>query len=111
MNHLAVFTKILKGIILSAEKNCGKYQTHPEILKKFAISLFLFAGLLAYGFIQHNMPEVLPCVRTVHSAIYSEYNTIHKGAFQFDEVREHLHRYGAPAIVSIGENVTRVIGI
>jgi len=29
---------------------------------------------------------------------------------EFDGLREHLHRYGAPAIVSIGEDAIRVIG-
>jgi len=69
---LSSCTNILKEMIHNAEKNCGKYRTHrrhPEILKKSATALFLFAGPLAYEFIQQNMPKALPCIRTAQSAI------------------------------------------
>ena len=107
------FTTILKEMICNAEKNCGQYRTHrrhPIILKKFATALFLLAGPLAYEFIHQNMPEALPCVRSIQAAIHSEYKTIHEGTFRFDELREHLDQYGAPAIVSVGEDATRVVG-
>ena len=93
------FTSILREMIYNAEKNCGQYRTHrrhPIILKKFATALFLLAGPLAYEFIHHNMPEVLPCVRSIQAVIHLEYKTIHEGTFRFDELREHLYQYGAP---------------
>ena len=56
------------------------------------------------------MPEVLPCVQSIQAVIHSEYKTIHEGTFRFDELREHLDQYGAPRIVSIGEDATQVVG-
>lgn len=107
------FTNILRQIFVNAEKNVGQYPTHrrhPPLLKKFSTILFILAGPLAYELIQQNMPEALPCTRTVQSAIHSEYETIHEGVFRFDELRRHLDQYDAPHCVSIGEDATRVVG-
>ena len=45
-------------------------------MKKFATSLLIYAGPLAYNFLQQNMPEALPCIRTIQNLIYSEYHPI-----------------------------------
>ena len=46
------------------------------------------------------MPEALPYVRAVQSAIHSEYETMHKGLFRFDDVRWHLDQQNAPLCVN-----------
>ena len=74
---------------------------HPKTLKKFATSLFFISWAFTLLCLKHY---------PVQSTTHSEYNTIYEGVFQFNELREHLHRYGAQAIVSIGEDATRVIG-
>ena len=54
---------VLKQIIVNAERNAGKFNTqrrHPEILKKFSMALFIYAGPMAFEFIHQNMPEALP---------------------------------------------------
>jgi len=56
------------------------------------------------------MPEALPSVRTVQTAIHAEYKTMHEGSFRFDDLAEHLEKYGGIAAVSIGEDATCVIG-
>ena len=112
-NHISSFTNILKQIIVNAEKNIEKYPTHrrhPGVLKKFSTALFILAGPMAYEFIHQNMPEALPCMRTVQMSIHAEYKTIDEGSFRFDEVKKHLDRYKAPAVISIGEDATRVVG-
>ena len=43
-------------------------------------------------------------------SIHAEYKTIDEGSFRFDEVKKHLDRYKAPAVISIGEDATRVVG-
>lgn len=109
VNHQSFFSTILKQIILNAEKNAGKHCTsrrHPIILWKFSIGLFIYAGPLAYEFIYKNMPEALPSIRTIQSAIHSEYKTINEGQFRFDDLVQHLHNYN---IISISEDATRVI--
>ena len=109
----ASFTNILRQIFSNAEKNSGQYPTHRRhlpILKKFSTVLFILAGPLAYELIQQNMPEALPCIRTVQSAIHSEYETIDEGVFRFNELRQHLDQYDVPLCVSIAEDATRVVG-
>ena len=108
-NHISSFTNILKQMMVNAEKNIGQYPTHrrhPEILKKFSTALFILAGPMAYEFIHQNMPEALPCMRTVQRSIHAEYETIDEGSFRFEEVKQHLDRYKAPAVISIGEDAT-----
>jgi len=90
LNKPPSFTNILKQIFINAKKNLGQYSTHHmhlPILKKFSTILFILAGPLAYELIQQNMPEALPCVRTVQSAIHSEYKTMHERVLRFDELR------------------------
>ena len=107
------FSNILQELIKNAERNHYKYPTHrrhSEIMRKFATALFLFAGPLSYEFIHQNIPQALPCVRTIQTAIYSEYQVIDEGLFRFDQLKEHIDRYKAPPFVSIGEDTTRVVG-
>ena len=107
------FSNILQELIKNAECNHYKYSTHrrhSEIMRKFATALFLFAGPLSYEFIHQNIPQALPCVRTIQTAIYSEYQVIDEGLFRFDQLKEHIDRYKAPPFVSIGEDATRVVG-
>ena len=49
------FSPVLRQIISNAEKNTHRLphgQRHPEVLKKFATSLFIYTGPLAYDFLQ-----------------------------------------------------------
>jgi hypothetical protein len=110
-NHLSL-TPVLKQILLNAESNSKKYstqRTHPEILKKFATSLFIYAGPLAYEFIQQNMAEALPSLRTVQTAIRMEYKTLKEGSFRFDDLVQHIKQHKVQHCYHIGEDATRVI--
>lgn len=62
---------------------------------------------MAYELIQQNMPEAMPSIRTIQSAIHLEYKTI---SFRFDELIGHLDQYNAPSFISIAENATRIVG-
>ena len=73
------------------------------------MSLFIYAGPSAYSFIQHNLHQSLPSMRTIQRAVHSEYRTINEGKFRFDDLVVHLSQYNAPQVVAIGEDVTRVI--
>ena len=55
------------------------------------------------------MPEGLPSLRSVQNILLNEYRPIHEGNFRFQELLQHLESYGAPKLVSIGEDATRVI--
>ena len=106
------FPIILQHLIKNAEKNAGKAPTgrrHLEVIKKFAISLFIYTGPMAYNFLQQNITLALPSLRTVQSQVYSEYSVISEGEFRFDKLSEHIKRYQLSGIVTIGEDATRVI--
>ena len=105
-------TPILKQIVANAEKNASKLphgRRHPEIMKKFATALFIYAGPLAYDFLQNNLSQVLPCLRTVQRIVHSEYETLSEGEFRFDDLSKHIDIYNAPRLISVGEDATRVI--
>ena len=78
-------------------------------MKKFATSLFIYAGPLAYRFIHQNLPEALPCVSTVQKILYHQYEPIPESKFRFNALLKHLESYGASKVVSVGEDATRVI--
>ena len=45
-------------------------------------------------------------MQTVQTSINAEYKTIDEGAFRFDELKKHIDRCKAPAVISIGEDAT-----
>ena len=108
----SALTPVLKQIISKAERNAQclpKGRRHSEVLKKFATSLFIYAGPLAYNFLQENLPQALPCLRSIQQVVHSEYKTIHEGEFRFEELVAHISQHKAPNVVTIGEDATRVI--
>lgn len=103
----------MRQILINAKKNAFIYPSqrrHNEILKKFSTALFIYCGPLAYDFLQQNMSQGLPSLRTVQRIIHAQYKTLHEGVFRFDELLAHITDHNAPKIVSIGEDATRVIG-
>ena len=55
------------------------------------------------------MPEALPSLRTIQSAIHSEYKIINEEEFRFDDLVQHLHNYDSESVITIGEDATCVI--
>ena len=103
---------VLKQIISNAEKNAEKLpcgRRHPEVLKKFCIALFIYAGLVAYDFLQQNLSQALPSLPTIRRIVHSQYKTMNEGDFQFDDLVTHITQHKAPSIITIGEDATRII--
>ena len=53
---------LLKQLISNAESNVQKLpqsRRHDRVLKRFATSLFIYCGPIAYQFININMPKAL----------------------------------------------------
>ena len=60
MQYNSLCSTVLRQIIVNAEANAGNLNTqrrYPEIVKKFSMALFIYAGPMAYEFIHQNMPE------------------------------------------------------
>ena len=79
------------------------------MLKKFATSLFICCGPLAYHFLHQNIPEALPSLRTVQRIISTDYMPLHEGTFRYDELLAHIHSYKAAEFVTVGEDATRLV--
>ena len=56
-----------------------------------------------------NLPEALPCLRTVQKMINSEYCNITEGEFRFDDLLKHIAQYKVPKVISVGEDITCLI--
>ena len=105
-------TLVLQSILKNAIENSAKQpkqRRHPEILKKFAVLLFIYAGPLAYEFIHSNMAEAIPSLSTVKHIVHNYYCHIGEGEFRFDSLSSYLEDNGIPKVISIGEDATRVI--
>ncbi len=105
-------TMVLKQIVSNAERNAERLpagRRHSEVVKKFATSLFIYAGASAYSFLQQNLRHALPSMRTIQRSVYSEYKTMNEGEFRFDELVVHLSQHKAPKVITVGEDATRVI--
>ena len=103
---------LLGKLIENAEANCPKYhksRRYTEVITKFATSLFIYSGPLAYNFIQQNMPTAIPHLRTVQRSVNKEYLFIKDGEYRFKGLLHHLNKHKCTKIVSIGEDATRVI--
>ena len=106
------FSPILKQIILNAERNVTalpQAKKHTEVLKKFATALFIYAGPLAYNFLQKNLHQALPSLRTVQCIVHTSYDTLNEGEFCFDGLVDHIRKHNTVSLVTIGEDATRII--
>ena len=103
---------ILKQIIANAERNALALphgRRHSDVLKRFSTGLYIYAGPLAYEFLQHNLHQALPSLRTVQRIIHAKYEAISEGEFCFDGLVAHIAQYNTVNVVSIGEDATRII--
>ena len=103
---------MLKRLISNSIDNSKKApqgRRHDVVIKKFALSLYIFSGPLAYQFLHQNLPQSLPSLRSVQRMIHKEYSNITEGEFRFDELLKHIDFYKAPKIIAIGEDATRVV--
>ena len=104
---------MLKELILNAEKNASKCRQairHQIIVKKFATSMLIYCGPMAYNFLHCNLPNAMPSLRSVQRIVTRNYKTFIEGEFRFDDLLAHLNSFNAPKIVSLSEDATRIIG-
>ena len=93
-NFSSLFKHLLENITVNANK-VPQAKRHDHIIKKFSTSLLIYAGPRAYNFLQRNIPDGLPCLRTVQRTIRSEYKPMREGEFLFDDLLNHLNSYNA----------------
>lgn len=96
-DHESDFCPLFKRLLVNAYQNVKKIPTsrrHDTIIKKFATSLLIYAGPMAYDLVHQNMPRALPSLRTVQREVHNEYQTISEGYFQFDGLDKYLTQHG-----------------
>ena len=111
-NQDVPFSPVFKQIIANAKRNATVLphaKRHLEVIKKFATVLFIYAGPLAYEFLQKNLHQALPSLRTVQRIVHTSYDALNEGKFRFDDLAAHIAQYNTTRAVSIGENATRII--
>ena len=111
-NKSVEFKSFSRQVVANAEKNALKHphgKRHSEVVKKFSTSFFLYAGSMAYNLVHQNMPDALPCLRTVQENIHAEYYSLSEGQFRFDELASYLKKFDAPLVVAVSEDATQVI--
>ena len=111
-SNVMPFSPVLKQIISNAERNAKTLphgKRHPEVLKKFATALYIYSGPLAYEFLQRNLHQALPSLRTIQRVVHANYNTINEGEFRFDGLAAHIAKHNTTNMVTVGEDATRII--
>ena len=76
-----LFNQLLKNTEWNTQV-LAKQRRHADVVKKFATSLLIYCGHLAYNFLYQNIPEGLPSIRTVQNILYNQYHSIHVGKFR-----------------------------
>ena len=109
INNLSLMLKRLISNSIDNSKKTPQGRRHDAVIKKFALSLYIFSGSLAYHFLHQNLPQSLPSLRTVQRMIHKEYSSITEGEFRFDELLKHIDYCKAPKIIAIGEDATKVV--
>ena len=105
-------SSMLKALLVNAEKNAQRVcqgMRHQQIVKKFAMSLLIYCGPMAYNFLHRNVQAALPSLRSVQRIISHDYKPFCEGEFRFDDLVEHLKSYKAAKVVAVGEDATRLI--
>ena len=103
------FRKIVENANKNDDKTIPQIRRHDVLIKKFATSLLLYGGPMAYNLIQKNLESALPSLCTVQRIIQSQSGYLSEGQFQFDELVRHLTKYNAPFVVAISEDATRIV--
>jgi len=102
------FATLVQNAYKNVDKSVPQSRRYDVIIKKFSTSLLLYSGPMAYNFIQKNMENALPSLRTVQRIIKAQYHSLSEGEFQFDGLVQHLTKYKAPLVISVSEDATRI---
>ena len=86
-------TPVLRQIISNAEKNAQRLPTgrrHSVVLKKFATSLFIYAGPLTYNFFAGKSSTSLTFSQKHSEHCSFRIQTINEDEFRFNKLAAHI---------------------
>ncbi|CAF1555360.1 unnamed protein product [Rotaria magnacalcarata] len=72
---------------LTKSKNNFRYS---NLIKNFALSLYILGGKLTYEYLRLNLPGSLPHLSLLNSLISSSDSRISEGEFRFDQLQKHF---------------------
>ena len=64
---------------------------------------------MAYEFLQRNLHQALPSLRTIQRVVRANYDAMNEGEFSFDGLPTHIAKYNTTNIVTIGEDAICII--
>lgn len=79
----------IDNITCNLKRSSNRFR-YSELVKKFAICLFILGGRQCYEFIRINLPGALPNIKTIGDLIKQSNMIITEGEFKFESVQE-LH--------------------
>lgn len=103
-------TEILKLLIKSSENNCRKDKSqgyrYDEVLKLFAVYMYMFSGRSGYETLQSNI--ALPSISSVTKYLKKNGPNISEGELRGDQLKIYLDQFEIKHIW-LSEDATRII--
>jgi hypothetical protein len=84
---------ILKDFINTITNNLTKSSNnfrYSDLIKDFALSLYILGGKLTYEYVRLNLPGSLPSLTMLRTLISHSNSKISEGEFRFDKLKEHF---------------------
>ncbi|CAF1482890.1 unnamed protein product [Rotaria sp. Silwood1] len=75
-------------------ENNNKANRYTELIKKFAICLYIFGGKQCYEFVRLNMPGSIPHLSTLGDLINISNMTLTEAEFKFDSLQKFQSGFG-----------------
>lgn len=101
--------KLMSAANRNADRKKGGYRYDKDI-QLFSIYLRLIVGKLGYQTIQKNLEAAIPSLPTIDRYIRSSHFHITPGILRTQELLQYLNERDLPKIVSISEDMTRIVG-
>ncbi|CAF4032409.1 unnamed protein product [Rotaria sp. Silwood1] len=90
-DHKHSFLKIfIDNIICNISKSSNHFRYH-DLVKKFAICLYILGGKQTYEFIRMNLYGSLPSLFTLNDILNNSDTAMEEGEFTFDALQQQLH--------------------
>lgn len=104
---------VLKLMFDSAMKHSSRHKNgyrHDDTTKMFAAYIRILGGRLLYETIYANLPSSIPSPSTISLYISDKGAKITEGALRSDELLTYLENRKLPLVVSLSEDITRMVG-
>ncbi|CAF4664985.1 unnamed protein product [Rotaria sp. Silwood2] len=89
INNKTFLSFFIDNITNNLSKSNNQYR-YNDVVKRFAICLYILGGKLMYEFVRLNITGASLSLITLHNIISDQNLTITEGRFRFNELKQHL---------------------